>query len=317
MRNKMMEAFTQETGLRYDETTGSAYGYYNGYHVCRVPNSSNQSLVSLQFSARRGGVLPTKEELKALTKSCREISSCQVNQDSVIVTVKPNGWSWKKTVANAKTALDAATAFLRQNGYADCCQHCGQAEQTNTYLVNGGYMHLCSNCFASARAQSSQQQIQEEQKAENIVGGTVGAFLGSLVGVLVMVILDQLGYVAAISGIVLAVCALKGYEMLGGKLTKKGIVLSALVMVIMVYVGNRITWAIAAAQQLKDYLDMNIFEYFRYLPELLIMAEAKGQYFTSLAMQYLFAAVGAVPSIVSAGKNQKLKNSVRQLGQSE
>ena len=62
---------------------------------------------------------------------------------------------------------------------------------------------------------------QTAQKKENIVGGIVGALLGSLLGMLSVLILSQLGYVAALSGVIMAVCVLEGYEMLGGKLTKR------------------------------------------------------------------------------------------------
>ena len=51
----------------------------------------------------------------------------------------------------------------------------------------------------------------EEKKRENVPAGIVGAFLGSLIGVACAVLIGQLGYVASISGLVMAVCALKGY----------------------------------------------------------------------------------------------------------
>lgn len=66
---------------------------------------------------------------------------------------------------------------------------------------------------------SSAQMMQ--QKKENAVGGIVGALPGSLVGVLCIILLSQMGYVAAVSGVVMAVGVLKGYELLGGKVSKK------------------------------------------------------------------------------------------------
>ena len=58
---------------------------------------------------------------------------------------------------------------------------------------------------------------------------------------------QQLGYVAAISGAIMAVCALKGYELLGGKLTKKGVIISVVIMIVMTYVGDRVDWAITVS----------------------------------------------------------------------
>ena len=56
--------------------------------------------------------------------------------------------------------------------------------------------------------------------------GIVGALIGSLIGAVVIVIVGQLGYVAAVSGLVMAICTLKGYEMLGKKLGTPGIIIS-------------------------------------------------------------------------------------------
>ncbi|WP_052430676.1 hypothetical protein [Robinsoniella peoriensis] len=70
-----------------------------------------------------------------------------------------------------------------------------------------------------------------EEKKENIIAGIVGAFLGTLIGLLCIVVVDQLGYMASISGVVMGVCAIKGYQMLAGKMSLKGIVISSVFMI--------------------------------------------------------------------------------------
>lgn len=94
---------------------------------------------------------------------------------------------------------------------------------------------LCDSCYRQLGANQEQQEA--AKKPENAVAGTVGALLGSIFGVGCIVLLGQLGYVAALSGIVMAVCALKGYELLGGKLSTKGIVIGCVLMLVMTYVG--------------------------------------------------------------------------------
>lgn len=56
---------------------------------------------------------------------------------------------------------------------------------------------------------------QRKKRPENVVAGVVGAFLGTLLGVVCTVVIGQLGYVASVSGLIMAVGALKGYELLG------------------------------------------------------------------------------------------------------
>lgn len=101
--------------------------------------------------------------------------------------------------------------------------------------MGGEYYHLCPDCETKMRSDIAMKTQQKAQKKENIVGGIVGALLGSLLGMLSVLILSQLGYVAALSGVIMAVCVLKGYEMLGGKLTKKAVVISAVIMILMTY----------------------------------------------------------------------------------
>ncbi len=60
-------------------------------------------------------------------------------------------------------------------------------------------------------------ELERKKPRDNVIAGIVGAFLGSLIGVACIVVINKLGYVSAISGVVMAVCAIKGYAMLGGQ----------------------------------------------------------------------------------------------------
>ncbi len=51
-------------------------------------------------------------------------------------------------------------------------------------------------------------------KKDNVTAGIVGAFLGSLIGVLCIIVIGELGYVVAISGVVMAICVLNSHSML-------------------------------------------------------------------------------------------------------
>ncbi|MBO5767302.1 MAG: hypothetical protein J6R49_02135, partial [Clostridia bacterium] len=52
-------------------------------------------------------------------------------------------------------------------------------------------------------------------KQENVLAGIVGALLFSLAGGIVWFLLYQIGFLAAISGIIGVVCAIKGYAIFG------------------------------------------------------------------------------------------------------
>lgn len=161
---------------------------------------------------------------------------------------------------------------------------------------------MCQECYAQLQQNKTLVQAQKKQKSENVIGGIVGALLGSLVGVACIILVSQLGYVAALSGIVMAVCTLKGYELLGGKLSKKGIAISAILMLVMAYVGDRADWAIVVARELEaDFI--TAFQSIPVLLEQQIIDESS--YWGNVVLLYFFLLVGAVPTIINLLKNQK------------
>lgn len=138
-------------------------------------------------------------------------------------------------------------------------------------------------------------ETKEKKRQENVVAGVVGAFLGTLVGVLCTVIIGQLGYMASVSGLIMAVGALKGYELLGGTLSKKGAVISCVFILIMTYLAHRITLSFTVAST----LGIGIFDSFQVIPALVSEGILKARvYWGDLAMLYLFTLLGAVPTII-------------------
>lgn len=142
--------------------------------------------------------------------------------------------------------------------------------------------------------------MEQKKRRENVAAGIVGAFLGSLIGVVCTVIIGQMGYVASISGLVMAVCAPKGYEMLGGMLSKKGAAVSSVLILLMTFFAHRLTWAIAVSSE----LDWGILEAYRSISFLLERGMLKSAaYWGDLVMLYLFTLLGAVPTILGGLRN--------------
>lgn len=142
--------------------------------------------------------------------------------------------------------------------------------------------------------------MEQKKRRENVAAGIVGAFLGSLIGVACTVIIGQMGYVASISGLVMAVCALKGYEMLGGALSRKGAVISSVLILLMTFFAHRLTWAIAIASE----LEWGALESYRTISYLLEQGMLeRTAYWGDLAMLYLFTLLGAVPTILGGLRN--------------
>ena len=305
---KIVQPVAERTGLHGDETTGLITGYYGGYTVLLEPVDGTFSYL-LKIAVRGAdGSLMGPENEKPAAKGSPAVSVVHI--DNYLWTVVVRHRSAAKTPDTICQALDYITDYLRSNGQVSVCAVCGEPKPTEGFLIGNGSAVLCEDCFQAEQEAGQERQAAFEMKVENVVGGTFGAFLGSLVGMTLIVLLGQLGYIAAISGVVMGVCALKGYELLGGKLTKKGILISVAIMALMVWVGNRLDWAITLR---KEYFtEDSIITVFRYLGEALSRLKEAGAdvsgYTRNLLMQYLFSAVGAASVIIAAVRNAKNAN---------
>lgn len=69
---------------------------------------------------------------------------------------------------------------------------------------------------------------------------------------LLWMLIYHFGYIASIAGLVIIICAMKGYEILGGALDKKGVIIVGIVSIVMVFVANHLSWTMDVYIELKD-----------------------------------------------------------------
>lgn len=314
MKNKVLQNYEQlalHIGLRFNTQSGAIYGLYNGYNVLVYPENENYPyILTASVSAKRPGNPISKAEGKAFAKEHKLVNS--LRQDGYQIKMNLGQMTNQEKLANSLIEnLNAFTSFLHANGFQNCCQTCGSTNPTEACAAGSTCMHLCYNCFVNMQQTHVASNAEKRRKKENILGGIVGALVGSLLGVACIIILGQLGYVAAISGVVMAVCTMKGYELLGGKLSTIGVIICAAIMLIMTYTGNRLDWAVSIAQGFK----IDIATAFRSVSMLLDEEIIdSGTYWANLFMVYMFALVGAVPTVINTMKNQKKESVFYRLG---
>lgn len=298
-------------GLMYDPNAEGVFGNVQGYTVTIMPNANNRVYYMLSLSVSRMGMAPNPADFKPLEKMNKVLSGCTVQRFRVNFLVKLSG-NKDKMAEGLRSALDTLITFLRTNGYTNCCEHCGRPEGVDAYTVSGNAYLLCEPCFGQVSEAAAQQNQTKMQKQEQVLPGIVGALIGSLIGAVVIVIVGQLGYVAAVSGLVMAICTLKGYEMLGKKLGTPGIIISCALMLLMIFLAYQADWSITAAQ----FYETDFFTAFRAMMDLIKEGYVdSGDYFGGLAQVYLFAVIGAVPTIIAMGKGRKAHGHHRQNAQ--
>ena len=137
-------------------------------------------------------------------------------------------------------------------------------------------------------------------KQEKVALGILGALLGGVLGGVAIVLLGQLGLISAISGVILAICSLKGYEMLAGKLSKPGVVICIVVMLIVPYVADRISWALVIVEE----FGWQFGDAFRYVHDVVKECALEADYWKDLLFIYAFAILGAFTTVTQAFKKK-------------
>ena len=178
------------------------------------------------------------------------------------------------------------------------CTKCGQ-EILDTAT-------FCEHCGAEVKP--AEAVTGEVKKPENVMTGIVGALIGAAIGGASIVLLSQMDVIASISGIILAVCTMKGYELLGGRMTKKGIVISVLLMLAMPYLADRIDWAIRIMNQAQsEGLAWTFGKSFQVIPQMIEAGIIEEEtYVANLVQLYLFTGLGVVATLFG-GKGKKKK----------
>lgn len=189
---------------------------------------------------------------------------------------------------------------LAEYNYISGCDKCGNSSEVlNCCEIDGGYHFQCSKCANALPNYSQAVSINTKPAKSNFIAGLVGAFFGSLIGCAAWILIYKLGYIAGIAGAITAICSMKGYELLGGRLDKKGVVGSVIIMLIMIFVANKAAWTWDAYDSLKDY-GWSFAELFQELNYILEESDLIGSYITDLAIGYILTVVASFKTIVAA-----------------
>lgn len=190
----------------------------------------------------------------------------------------------KMTIENLDQFLKDLSSYLVTNGYVPCCHNCHEQKALNVYSTNGELDILCRDCFLEVA------DAVKELKPVNTPLGIVGALLGSCIGIAVWVILYKLGFIAGITGFIMAVCCFKGYEMLGGRIDTKGIWISLMISIVMLAVAEYLALGLEVYSVFSEYYSISLFDAIRSVPEIIRENEIIAEVIKDLLFGYVFMA---------------------------
>lgn len=308
----IMNGFAQQNGLSFDKDTLSIFGSYNGHNIC-LSKSAEGNMFNIMVNVKEGSRPPltplqTAFEQMKVDSAKRLVS--YTAQKSKLTFKTSASFAYSGLTKNVDLCIQQITNYLNENGYVDCCYECNGETGLEINMINSDTFALCGGCYEGVLASLEANKQNIKQKKGNMLTGIIGALLGSLIGVVVFVLIGQLGYIAAISGIVMAICTLKGYELMGGKISAPGVIVSCAIMAVMVWFSCSLDFSISIAAE----LDAGVFEVFRVLPELFgEISELFASFIGNLAIAYLLTAVGAVPTIIGMFKQKTGHYSTKKL----
>ena len=144
------------------------------------------------------------------------------------------------------------------------------------------------------------------EKKENLPLGLIGAVIGILLGSVLWVLIGQIGFIAGIAGYAIVFCGMKGYQLLGKKLSKTGIIICIVLSFLAIIGAEVVSLGITAYRELSEYYSLTLGESFPLLPELLKEPELVGAVAKDLAIGYILSIWASYSSV---------KNTWRQTGE--
>lgn len=278
-------------------------GICKGFYV--TVNTLENGMFSFQISAHSEND-PGNEALRNFAESRKsvteQIQSVTVYNNSITI-VSTRTFLAKKIPEHLNEAIMPIIDFLANNFYVTGCMQCGtQTAQIDCYDINGTHHYLCNDCVGKVEGALIDRKQGILSQKSKFIPGIVGAFLGAMIGCIVYFFIWQLGYIAAIAGLITAICAFKGYEMLGGVVDRKGVFACIIMIIFAVFFANQLVWAYEAYSELKEY-GFGFFECFRSIKGIISDAGLTGEYYGNLAMAYFMTVLGSFRSVINAFKS--------------
>ncbi|MBD7913411.1 hypothetical protein [Clostridium cibarium] len=311
MKKKILKELKEEMQLNYLKKEGVLTGYYRGYSLSIGSlNLYGRSYIIVPVKCAEGfGVDRINEFLKTLRKKYKSISLANYEDYRIALNYAPR-FRWNNRTKVYLSIINEIIDFCVQNNFVRCCEVCGENNELSPAFVNGVIVSCCGECKLEFKESLERNKEALRGQRSNILGGVIGSFIGALIGSIVWIIIYQLGYIAAIGGLAIAVCSIVGYEKLGGKLNIIGIVVTSVITIIAVFLAQYMSLGLEIYNTYK--LDgFTILSSIESVPVFLENSSVSSAFFQDLAIGYFLTLVGSVSYISKTYRERNFKTEIR------
>lgn len=315
--NDFLTQLSEILNLQYSKDYMTIYGQYRNCKLSINSYIQNEHLNNLVYSINipfSKVNLPTDNSLDSLINSLKEnhtdILSCNFISNTIHNSLSIHLYSVSDNdtnINNITNIINEVSDFVELHSLKSCCERCKEDKPITPHDINNNLFLLCNDCYVNYEehlknlAIENQKEYEKSLKKPNIIAGTIGALLGSLIGVALWIIVFQIGYIASICGVVLAICAMKGFELFSGRLTKSGVIVTIIITIVMVYISNHLSYGIDIYNYYRVTENITIWDGIRSVGSFVSeIPEFKQDFIKTLCMGYGFTLLGAFSTFKSA-----------------
>ena len=239
--------------LSFLETIEAVKGEIKNYYVSILVDLRDYIVkINIDKKTERSKINNLLDELK---KEFRGIKKAQVKKNYIEIILHEG--NSKKVSEDIEKIVDRMIDFLEKEGTVSCCGFCGispeEGEVRATQVIkNESEIHyLCENCHHEKSEELEKNKKEMVLVKENYILGFIGSLLGASVGGILWIIIGALGYIAAISIIVILLGGILGYTLFTKKMGVIGSFLFILSSSIVIAVAHFMTTAFHFRSVLK------------------------------------------------------------------
>ena len=311
MKPEYLYSIATDLGLQFDSEARVMYGEREGFLLV-IEGTETKNVFNISFSAKQGSEGDLIEdgeslwnELKAQSKAIHAISF----NDYLTTIVVKGGMTKGKAVETLWTAIQDIVDFLLNHQFVQVNAATGEQEPIGLYQIGDAIFLIDDTTFRAYQADVQDTVEAYEAREENFLLGIIGAVIGAIIGGAVAFFVARLGYVSVLAGIALGFCTIKGYEILGKKLTKKGVLVSAILMVLTVLLVNQLDYILFLMDEYSLPFDVS----WSLFNEETFKGNFPENYFLELGKLAVFTLGGAWISVQSALEGKKNRAIARKI----
>ncbi len=142
----------------------------------------------------------------------------------------------------------------------------------------------------------------------------MGAFLFSLIGAAIYFLLNAVGLIESISGFAAVFCAINGYRIFAKRESKRGIIISLVIAVVVIIVSWYLCFCLTAVDQINQKANeasvglKDTTTFAEFLPHSFEVIKKQPEMLISLGLSLVFGALGYISHVFGLFYPQKKRN---------